>query len=672
MSNLKNILSSFKLRNTLNLKIWELSDKDKDSNNTPNNYKIYPEVRERLLEIAYRFIDSFDIDVVIDDIIITGSLVNFNWSKFSDVDLHVLINFKQFPEKHRSLYVELLDLKKVLFNLKYNIKVKGFDVELYAQDKSVTSFSSGVYSVLFDKWESFPNKEKVEIDKEAILNKTNQWTQIIDSAIEEASDKNLEDGLKILNKFKDKLKKYRTSGLEEGGEYSNENLVFKALRRNGYIGKLYDFKNKLMSNKLSLTEQDLNDNDEIILQSPLEGNLNYKKENGFKSAARNTHPGIDFFAKSGSNIISPSDGVVIDAKIRPACGGTLFIDHKNGFKSRYCHVKTFYADMGDKVTQGQIVGLSGGDSNDKGRGNSTGAHLHFELYKDGKLVDPMDYLDKSGIDTDSEIKNELVTDAEKSEFLEKLKSIANSDKTFKNLKENGKRIPYDPDVEIIQTSLQFLGFLLPKWGVDGKFGPETEASSNGFKSKYLPILKKFKHLISSEKNVLTSDDIKVIYASLLEEGFEESDLTGIQKKSDFSKMDIGDDKEFYEQILNCVGAPITDENLKFLYAWRQAEGGTAGNNPFNTTWRLENSTNYGTNSAKVQEYQTPQDGLGATCKTLKLGYYTCIVEGLINDIGAELISTKCNSSLKTWGTHASNPLITKILQSNNINPPPIG
>ena len=78
MSNLKNILSSFKLRNTLNLKIWELSDKDKDSNNTPNNYKIYPEIRERLLEIAYRFIDSFDIDVVIDDIIITGSLVNFN------------------------------------------------------------------------------------------------------------------------------------------------------------------------------------------------------------------------------------------------------------------------------------------------------------------------------------------------------------------------------------------------------------------------------------------------------------------------------------------------------------------------------------------------------------------------------------------------------------------
>ena len=672
MSNLKNILSSFKLRNTLNLKIWELSDKDKDSNNTPNNYKIYPEIRERLLEIAYRFIDSFDIDVVIDDIIITGSLVNFNWSKFSDVDLHVLINFKQFPEKHRPLYVELLDLKKVLFNLKYNIKVKGFDVELYAQDKSVTSFSSGVYSVLFDKWESFPNKEKVEIDKEAILNKTNQWTQIIDSAIEEASDKNLEDGLKILNKIKDKLKKYRTSGLEEGGEYSNENLVFKALRRNGYIGKLYDFKNKLMSNKLSLTEQDLNDDNEIVLKSPLERKLEYNDSNSFKMRNGRPHNGVDFFAASGSNLKSPSDGVVINAEINGNCGGTLIIDHQNGFKSIYCHVKRFDVKKNDEVKQDQIVGLSGGGINDSGRGNSTGAHLHFGLKKNNKWVDPMDYLDKSGIETDSEIKNELVTKAEKSEFLEELKSIAFSDKTFKNLKEDGHRIPYDPDVEIIQTSFQFLGFLLPKWGVDGKFGPETEKASNEFKSKYVEYLDKFIYLLSSEKNVLTSDDIKVLYASLLKEGFVDSDLTGIQRKSDFSKMNIGDDKEFYEQILNCVGAPITEENLKFLYAWRQAEGGTANNNPFNTTWRLENSTNYGTNSAKVQEYQTPQDGLKATCKTLKLGYYTCIVDGLIDDIGAERISTECNSALKTWGTHGSNPLITKILQSDNINPPPIG
>ena len=676
MSNLKNILSSFKLRNTLNLKIWELSDKDKGSNNTPNNYKIYPEIRERLLEIAYRFIDSFDIDVVIDDIIITGSLVNFNWSKFSDVDLHVLINFKQFPEKHRPLYVELLDLKKVLFNLKYNIKVKGFDVELYAQDKSVTSFSSGVYSVLFDKWESFPNKEKVEIDKEAILNKTNQWTQIIDSAIEEASDKNLEDGLKILNKFKDKLKKYRTSGLEEGGEYSNENLVFKALRRNGYIGKLYDFKNKLMSNKLSLTESYLN---EANTHGFPEGNVDSGKvltggEGGNWGGSMDIALEILSFAKDckgGDKVVSSQKR----SRRKTASGNVS--DHYVGNLGAYAVDIPTSGKQGDELLACIMEKWNGGSNKDYKGGKWLNVNVGGYRYQFGwRVKDHYNHIhvgvkkNNTGIDTDSEIKNELVTDAEKSEFLEKLKSIANSDKTFKNLKEDGNRIPYDPDVEIIQTSLQFLGFLLPKWGVDGKFGPETEASSNGFKSKYLPILKKFKHLISSEKNVLTSDDIKVLYASLLEEGFEESDLTGIQKKSDFSKMDIGDDKKFYEQILNCVGAPITDENLKFLYAWRQAEGATANNNPFNTTMPFKNAIPYGKNTDGVKEYQTRQDGLEATCKTLNLSYYTCIVDGLIDDIGAERISTECNSALKTWGTHATTPLITKVLKGK-IDPPPI-
>ena len=495
MSNLKNILSSFKLRNTLNLKIWELSDKDKDSNNTPNNYKIYPEIRERLLEIAYRFIDSFDIDVVIDDIIITGSLVNFNWSKFSDVDLHVLINFKQFPEKHRPLYVELLDLKKVLFNLKYNIKVKGFDVELYAQDKSVTSFSSGVYSVLFDKWESFPNKEKVEIDKEAILNKTNQWTQIIDSAIEEASDKNLEDGLKILNKFKDKLKKYRTSGLEEGGEYSNENLVFKALRRNGYIGKLYDFKNKLMSNKLSLTESYLN---EANTHGFPEGNVDSGKvltggDGGNWGGSMDIALEILSFAKDckgGDRVVSSQK------RSRKKTPSGNVSDHYVGNLGAYAVDIPTSGKQGDELLACIMEKWNGGSNKDYKGGKWLNVNVGGYRYQFGwRVKDHYNHIhvgvkkNNTGIDTDSEIKNELVTDAEKSEFLEKLKSIANSDKTFKNLKENGKKIPYDPDVEIIQTSLQFLGFLLPKWGVDGKFGPETEASSNGFKSKYLPILK---------------------------------------------------------------------------------------------------------------------------------------------------------------------------------------
>jgi hypothetical protein len=76
----------------------------------------------------------------------------------------------------------------------------------------------------------------------------------IDTVIENAKDEPLEVAIKLIDKYKDKIKKYRTAGLEKGGEMSDENLVFKVLRRNGYIQKLFDFKNEFMDKSLSLKE----------------------------------------------------------------------------------------------------------------------------------------------------------------------------------------------------------------------------------------------------------------------------------------------------------------------------------------------------------------------------------------------------------------------------------
>lgn len=105
------------------------------------------------------------------------------------------------------------------------------------------------------------------------------------------------------------------------------------------------------------------------------------------------HPGTDLRSPSGSKLKAIEDGVVIDAEIRDnSCGGTLYIDHQNGFKSRFCHLKDIKVKKGDKVIKGQVVGLTGGGTNDIGRGLSTGAHLHFELYKDGTLIDPEKYI----------------------------------------------------------------------------------------------------------------------------------------------------------------------------------------------------------------------------------------------------------------------------------------
>jgi predicted nucleotidyltransferase len=243
MSNLKSILSSFHLQDELNPKIWESPD------------KMSSKVRERLLDIAYEFIEFLGVDVIVSDVVMTGSLANFNWSQYSDVDLHIIADFEQFSEKELPLYEELFRLKKTLFNDNHDIKIYGYDVELYVQNDVEAHFSSGEYSILFDEWKTKPKKENVEIDTNLIKTKSEHWMKIIDEVIEDAKESSLESGVESIGKVKDKLKKYRTAGLEDGGEMSDENLVFKVLRRNGYIQKLFDFQNEYQDKKLSLKEK---------------------------------------------------------------------------------------------------------------------------------------------------------------------------------------------------------------------------------------------------------------------------------------------------------------------------------------------------------------------------------------------------------------------------------
>lgn len=251
----KDIIKSFEPQDDLNPKIWYLPKEKYMGDPEGQEYKMKPEVRERLLNIAYEFIDFVGVDMVISDIVLTGSLSNYTWSKYSDFDLHVIINFLQFPENQRELYKELFNLKKILFNQKYNIKIFGYEVELYLEDEAESHFSSGVYSLLFDLWEIEPEKQNVTIDKKTIENKAKQWMRIIDGVLDNIQDEDIETAKGLIEKYKEKLRRFRTCGLEKGGDYSSENLVFKILRRNGYLEKLRTAKEKLVQKKLSIDEK---------------------------------------------------------------------------------------------------------------------------------------------------------------------------------------------------------------------------------------------------------------------------------------------------------------------------------------------------------------------------------------------------------------------------------
>jgi hypothetical protein len=143
---------------------------------------------------------------------------------------------------------------------------------------------------------------------------------------------------------------------------------------------------KFISEKLSNKENISED----TMSSPI-GQTSVSSPFGQRSGRM--HHGVDLKASSGTSIKSPLDGEVLDAEIRSDdCGGTIYIQHADGYKTRYCHCKQINVSKGQSVKKGDIIGLTGGGSGEQGRGRSTGPHLHFEVYKNGTTVNPMEHL----------------------------------------------------------------------------------------------------------------------------------------------------------------------------------------------------------------------------------------------------------------------------------------
>jgi hypothetical protein len=247
MSNLSNILKSFRIKESLNHHIWE---KDGD------NFVMKNKVREKLLQISNDFIDSLNVPVVISDIIMTGSLANYNWSDYSDVDVHLIADFNQFGTEKKELYDELFYLKKSIYNKTHNITIYGYDVEVYIENESEINEVKSIakYSVLKNEWLVKPSQDEVDIDYSEIQKKAKKWMKMIDVLLDSVEDEDFETATSLIDKYNNKLRKFRVGGLQKGGEYSDENLVFKVLRRNGYLEKLRNLKDELSDKYLTLKE----------------------------------------------------------------------------------------------------------------------------------------------------------------------------------------------------------------------------------------------------------------------------------------------------------------------------------------------------------------------------------------------------------------------------------
>ena len=233
-------LSSFKKNNSLADKLW-------------NDFKLSPKARLRLLDIADDFWESTDINWTKPvGIILTGSICNFNWSKFSDIDLHLVVDFREIDERE-DFVQEYFDGKKNEWNNDHkDLKIYGYPVEVYVENIDATTESGGIYDLEQNKWIKKPKKDDIKeigLDKYSIKNLVAKYCTKIDDLCDMASstdDKHVlsEIGEKA-NKLLNRIKKMRKFGLERGGEGDPFNIAYKCYRRMGYLDKLFDIKSKL-------------------------------------------------------------------------------------------------------------------------------------------------------------------------------------------------------------------------------------------------------------------------------------------------------------------------------------------------------------------------------------------------------------------------------------------
>ena len=228
-------------RNELCPKLWHVNE---------DGIKLDDAVRKGLLKIAQDFVDNLkkdnNIDIKIHDIVIIGSITNYNWTDYSDIDLHVVTDYKNLDMTADDAQT-LFDAIKVSWNNKHDITMKGHDVEIYVQDKSHVPTSASSYSALNNDWIQEPIKEKPTFNKDLIKKKYKEYKNKITTLL----SKHDETALKSLL---DKLYKYRQSGLDSGGELSEENIVFKILRAHGYLEKVKDNIAKTYDKKMSVDE----------------------------------------------------------------------------------------------------------------------------------------------------------------------------------------------------------------------------------------------------------------------------------------------------------------------------------------------------------------------------------------------------------------------------------
>lgn len=215
-------VSSIKFHTSLNPIIWAKVD---------GEYVLRDEVKTKLVAIADKFSEFIRFKgskIEISDIELTGSNCNFNYTPTSDLDMHLQVNYSSVGESDDLVSQYLYD-KKILWGLKYDIKIGTIPVECYAGEAGEDRVKGAAYfSLLNNEWIVKPDRNNIVVDISAVKQKAAEIMDSVDKC----------ETLNQLEKLQEKLWRMRYSGLHSTGEFSTETLVYKILRRNGTLDRI--------------------------------------------------------------------------------------------------------------------------------------------------------------------------------------------------------------------------------------------------------------------------------------------------------------------------------------------------------------------------------------------------------------------------------------------------
>lgn len=239
MLSFKNFIeeSSLEYHTTLNPKLFDL-----------DNQKMLPDVRQALMKFCHAWASYANIpESEIQDLYMTGGNANYNYTSQSDIDCHVVLDRRALGIPSVYLDDYLAD-KKTLWQTKHKATVRGYPLEPYAQDRSERfPAGQGVYSILRDDWVVKPVHGQYDFGNDPVLyRKTQYWKNQISKAVHHHAT------VEAVKAMKEKLDQMRSSGLEKSGEFSQENLIYKELRNDGYIDMLKNYEENAVDHSLSL------------------------------------------------------------------------------------------------------------------------------------------------------------------------------------------------------------------------------------------------------------------------------------------------------------------------------------------------------------------------------------------------------------------------------------